>query len=667
MLMKSLFNILIIFIFIFSCQNFSDSKTDFIHKLKSMEYTRNNDSNKWKKLFENPDNAAFRTHILESVAKLRNPSLVSFLREIANKNHADSIVNSAVFAIGQTGSTEAEEALLAFPFDKMPELTQKTIIKALAQCCSNKTVSFLNSITSRNSLKSELLFTSAICARKNLSVRYLKKTLFDSVAILKPSKDLAYFLYYASDLSDIGAVIEMLPAAQGLTQKYLIKALLKNYKTNKTAFIHKVQSDSTSLYLLKSTGLEILKGKNSLWQNKFHMLQLSPAIADSQFFPSIQYLTNSHNPHLKLEAINAYSKINPEEARSFLLSLLAEKTDYYFKGELLKILARNYPKTAYLFIMQNLDRGNLYFKESLLDALGVLNTSNAVKTLHQFLNVEEPRLKNKAFQNLVSINRVTNADLKIMYGSELFSSVAMVLNWSNQNKKTVSFEKLLGLFTKFRKPEEFEVQNEVLNALRFIKSKPDSAFLYQLANSAGSRPIAQRLIEKYPNLSMSLDLTKFDKLPSYLSADSLRYSGPNPVYEIVTERGVIRVKLFLDSAPLTSNNFISLAGQDFYSNLTFHRVVGDFVIQGGDPLGDGWGGPDYLIPSEDNSRPFKRGSIGIATAGFDTGSSQFFICHSEQPHLTGNYTLFGHVISGMDVVDIIVRGDKIIEVMAVNE
>ena len=93
----------------------------------------------------------------------------------------------------------------------------------------------------------------------------------------------------------------------------------------------------------------------------------------------------------------------------------------------------------------------------------------------------------------------------------------------------------------------------------------------------------------------------------------------------------------------------------------------DFVVQGGDPMGDGWGGTDYLIPSEDNDLPFVRGSLGIATAGFDTGSCQFFICHSEQTHLNGNYTNFGQVIAGMDIVEKILPGDRILDVLVVLE
>ncbi len=97
----------------------------------------------------------------------------------------------------------------------------------------------------------------------------------------------------------------------------------------------------------------------------------------------------------------------------------------------------------------------------------------------------------------------------------------------------------------------------------------------------------------------------------------------------------------------------------YYDNIIFHRVVSDFVIQGGDPQGTGWGGPGYNIPCEYSPVPFVRGTVGMATAGKDTGGSQFFICHSEQPHLNGRYTVFGKVKSGMEVVDQIQIGDVI--------
>jgi len=138
-------------------------------------------------------------------------------------------------------------------------------------------------------------------------------------------------------------------------------------------------------------------------------------------------------------------------------------------------------------------------------------------------------------------------------------------------------------------------------------------------------------------------------------------SGEHRV-RIGTSRGDIVCVLYGDDAPQTVANFLRLAGEGFYDGLTFHRVVPNFVIQGGCPRGDGWGDPGYTIRCEINTRPYLTGTIGMALSGKDTGGSQFFITHSPQPHLDGRYTVFGQVLEGQDVVNAIVQGDQILSI-----
>jgi cyclophilin family peptidyl-prolyl cis-trans isomerase/HEAT repeat protein len=139
--------------------------------------------------------------------------------------------------------------------------------------------------------------------------------------------------------------------------------------------------------------------------------------------------------------------------------------------------------------------------------------------------------------------------------------------------------------------------------------------------------------------------------------------GTLPVMEIRTERGIIGLELFAADAPLTVHNFVSLARGGFYAGTNFHRVVPNFVAQDGDPRGDGRGGPGYTIRDELNRRQYGRGVVGMALSGPDTGGSQYFITHSPQPHLDGGYTVFGRVQYGLDVLDAILQGDRILEVV----
>ena len=120
---------------------------------------------------------------------------------------------------------------------------------------------------------------------------------------------------------------------------------------------------------------------------------------------------------------------------------------------------------------------------------------------------------------------------------------------------------------------------------------------------------------------------------------------------ITTDRGTIEIELAISDAPLTVANFIDLAHKGFFNGIPIHRVVPDFVVQDGDPRGDGEGGPGYTIRDELNEQPYLRGTVGMALDWKDTGGSQWFITHSPQPHLDARYTVFGHVVNGIEIVD----------------
>jgi len=135
---------------------------------------------------------------------------------------------------------------------------------------------------------------------------------------------------------------------------------------------------------------------------------------------------------------------------------------------------------------------------------------------------------------------------------------------------------------------------------------------------------------------------------------------PMPQVAIETTRGRIVLELAEDDAPNTVANFVSLAEKGFYNGVVFHRVIADFMIQGGDPTGTGSGGPGYVIADEFSPRlRHTRGVISMANAGPNTGGSQFFITHVACPHLDGKHAVFGRVIDGMGVVDSIRQGDRI--------
>jgi cyclophilin family peptidyl-prolyl cis-trans isomerase len=135
--------------------------------------------------------------------------------------------------------------------------------------------------------------------------------------------------------------------------------------------------------------------------------------------------------------------------------------------------------------------------------------------------------------------------------------------------------------------------------------------------------------------------------------------GQAPRVTIETDRGTLVVELLPLEAPLTVAAFLPLVERRYFDGSRWHRVVPNFVVQDGDPRGDGWGGPGFVLRDEVNPMRYDAGSMGMALSGPDTGGSQFFITHSAQPHLDGTYTVFGRIVSGLDVLGAIAQGDRI--------
>lgn len=161
-------------------------------------------------------------------------------------------------------------------------------------------------------------------------------------------------------------------------------------------------------------------------------------------------------------------------------------------------------------------------------------------------------------------------------------------------------------------------------------------------------------------------LLPFTIAPGYAQAptkaEAAKLKGLHPIATVETSKGVIKFKMYPEEAPITVANFVKLAQKGFYNGLTFHRVEPGFVIQGGDPNGDGTGGPGYTIPDEKNVKlKHNRGAVAMAKSSApDSAGSQWYICITKPaPFLDGGYTVFGQVISGQKVAESIAVGDKI--------
>jgi peptidyl-prolyl cis-trans isomerase B (cyclophilin B) len=177
-----------------------------------------------------------------------------------------------------------------------------------------------------------------------------------------------------------------------------------------------------------------------------------------------------------------------------------------------------------------------------------------------------------------------------------------------------------------------------------------------------------------PKTSCYFPATRTPQLPSQTQQKSLHLTPQIKQMKtaiIQTEKGNMKVEFYEKDAPNTVKNFIDLAKKGYYDGLTFHRVIPNFVIQGGCPDGTGAGGPGYKIKCELNggNQYHDRGVLSMAHAGRDTGGSQFFICHNRQntQHLDRNHTCFGKVVEGLEVIDAIRAGDEIVKIVVSEE
>ena len=655
---KFLFLLPLVLLVFLSCTKEQETQ-DYFLRIKTLEYSREADSSEWESLYRSLKTDSQKQLLVNAIGKTKSDACVPFLNHLLQTASSDSLLKEAVFALGQSGSPEAEKILLGLPFDSLGTSVQTRLIFALSQCGSKQAIPFLQQRLQSGRLREQTLATLAHLRRKGIG-----RSFFPSDS----SSTLAYYLSYAAEYKDIPFTISLLDGKNTRSQKYLLKSLVKKAGQDSIRFMRMLLSDSLTLPALQNALVAFLSEKTD-WKLKFYASALVPFVNDSLLNTRLETFFKSANPHLYLASVKAsVSQMSSSEASSLLLSLFGTEKNLFLRAQLLKLLAAVNDQTAYRIIMQNLDKGSDRYKMSLLDALAQTGMKPALRTVKQFVAIPNSRLANRAFELLAGRNLVRNSDIKQLLSSDAYSSVSIALEQMSTKKQSLSTAQLLELYQKFNTPDAFEVQKSVLNFFAEKTVLKDSLLQTQLWEQA-SHPFLQRLLtKKFPTVYLKYSEQKnyLDYLPTFLQPDSLPHSQKNPLVLIKTTRGDITAELFIQDAPLTVQNFLHLAQTNFYSNLDFHRVIADFVVQGGDPEGDGWGSTHYLIPSEDNAIPFERGSIGIATSGFDTGSCQFFICQSRQWHLTGNYTNFGRVISGMQIVDHILPGDKILDIQVLN-
>ena len=342
------------------------------------------------------------------------------------------------------------------------------------------------------------------------------------------------------------------------------------------------------------------------------------------------------NPAIRAAALRSIAALEPEQFVA-VLSGLDPDPIWSVRAAVATVLGTLPPDVAVPGLTAMLGDADPRVLPAVLESLVKLRAPNVTEVLLQRLKAEDPAVRAAAATGLGEI-KPANGDI----------ALAEAYQFGQRDSSYSARAVALAALSKYGAAAATPVLRMGLADKDWAIRLRAAALLKELDPSASADVDA--LIRPAPTVAT----------PATYQAAHLVSPPVSTAAYIDTDRGTIEIELAVLDAPLTVENFVTLARKGFFDGLSVHRVVPDFVIQTGDPQGNGEGGPGYTIRDELNERPYLRGTVGMALDLWrDTGGSQFFITHSPQPHLDARYTVFGRVIGGMDVVDQIQQGDVI--------
>ncbi|MBI3193111.1 MAG: peptidylprolyl isomerase [Ignavibacteriae bacterium] len=374
-----------------------------------------------------------------------------------------------------------------------------------------------------------------------------------------------------------------------------------------------------------------------------------------------------------VETFTDLRKISLNEENSYL---------WQYQATAANTLARLSGTTATDYIRVNAKQDNVLLSY-MLKALGETSNKKVIPIVEEYLSNEQPMVVRFALEALDALTHKSQDDsLRV---EQTYRAVIRALQSNDVALITSASEILTDSI--FRKPESVVLLTDKLSRLRV----PDDVEAMQSICATLGKLQDERAIEmleeiiKTPDRSVAFaaadalqQITGKEyrkELPEWIQPlwtdydfDYLHALPETLKVKMETNRGDVQMEWYKNRAPFTVMSFLKLATQKgYFRGLSFHRVVPNFVIQGGDPRGDGWGGPGFSIRSEFSPLSFETGMLGMASAGKDTEGSQFFIMQSPAPHLDGRYTIFGQVVSGMDVVNRMRVDDRILDIKLMND
>lgn len=606
-------------------------------------------------------NYKYRRAAALAFASIQEASAVAPLAALLT-DEKEEVRAAAAYSLGQTRHISAQSLLLnAFEKEDSPAV-KRDILEAVGKCGDQKGLDFITGLKFRAREKLLLLGQARALYRFALQNITSERGTGIAVELLAPvlSGDVSFMAAnYLSRTKGIdltpyrqqliaayqrkeNPLIRMhLALAMGNAKEPKIIEFLKNILRTDADYRIKVNVirafRNFDYDRVKEAVLESLSARdnNVSIAAAEYILEKGVSADAAIYFNKAQQAVNWRSRALMLTAALKYSPDDKEVVSAAITTAYNNSGNIYEKGFLLQALAE-YPQ-AYRFVEAQVFAANPpVVKNYGMAALVAMRRSQDFPVDKPDMQADFARIFKKGIES---------DDIAVIgQAAEILRDPAF--NFKKFYRDTAFLGKALA---KLRLPRDSEAYRQLQETVAFLSGKEQAGQVSQpgadAAKAAGNIPdqITQPA-------AMSRNPINWKSVAAIESRQQIR---------IKTAKGDIVIELFVNDSPGSTANFIRLIQAGFYKNDTFHRVVPNFVIQAGCPRGDGWGGPDFTIRSEFAPLYYEEGSVGMASSGKDTEGSQWFITHSPTPHLDGRYTIFGKVISGMDVVHKIEIGDTI--------
>ena len=590
-------------------------------------------------------NPLIRQRAVQVIGRIQDTQDVAQILPLL-KDADEGVVRETVFALGQLGSPEATPALLELNKKALPEM-QAIIADALGKIGGAEAVAALEEMLHAFQSGVRTAATEGLArAADPSSIHALLVALHDG------APDVQWRAIYALEKIESdqtpNAVLPFLENDDPTVRAYAARTLGKKKAKIAVGPLLKTLDDTDPAVVINAANALGL-----ILENARNAGAVDP----------LGKLVRAHpNHHARKAAVSALGSNGHKNAKDYLVQSILDKS-VGVRVESYKALAKTLGSDAAPFLSNGTNDGERLVRAAAIESRGIARDDAAIDELISAATKEKnPMFRAAAVRGLSHFRskRVIAAIAAALNDDDWVVVTEAVTALGEIGDQTTT-PALIAVYTNRRDRLDTDIHIEVLGVLKKMRAAQGEELALEALGDPDKRvrSAAKELLEAIgaavPDLKTDREFYEARFEPKRKTDLSPPFGTKKAI--IKTSRGDIEIELFGDDATQTAATFVKLAQSGFYKGLTFHRVVPNFVVQGGCPRGDGWGDPGFTIRAEVNQHKYTRGTVGIADSGKDTGGSQFFITHSQQPHLDGRYTIVGRVTKGMDVADKIDQGD----------